>query len=113
MELLNGHCKKNFDFWLSENYKLISDYKDGSFYYLPIICQNALIVDFFDSNDIKISVHFETFGNYYFNAMVTKGHLTTNLRLNSENRNDAITEAIKHSNKHYNDNCRVVFSDFL
>jgi hypothetical protein len=111
MTILDGQCKKDFGVFIKSLKREYHIYKNWNA--LTESCKNALFVEFFDSVDIKISIHFETFGNYYFNSMITKGHLTTNLRLNSENRNDAITEAIKHSNKHYNDNCRVVFSDFL
>lgn len=64
--------------------------------------QNALIIEWFDSVGIYISIHYETFGNYYFNTLITNRRITMNLRANSITRTEAINEAIVKANEIFN-----------
>ena len=75
-------------------------YADVSIF--PETIQNALIIEWFDSVGIYISIHYVTFGDYYFNALITNGHITINLRTNSITRTEAITFAILKANEIYN-----------
>lgn len=68
------------------------------------VCRNALIIEFFDSVGIYISIHYETFGNHYFNVMVTRNHLTTNLRTDAKTRAEAANAAIIKANDLFNEN---------
>lgn len=63
-----------------------------------------IVIEWLDTVGIIISINYETFGDYFFNAMVTKGHLTTNLRTHSKTRLEAIKEAVNHSFNYYNEN---------
>jgi hypothetical protein len=64
--------------------------------------KNALIIEWFDSVGIYVSIHYETFGNYYFNTLITNKRITMNLRANSITRTEAINEAIVKANEIFN-----------
>lgn len=98
---LTGKCKEEFNEYYDE---MRWNLDDMDFKNLPESCQNAIIIEFFDSVGIYISIHYETFGNHYFNAMVTRNHLTTNLRTDSISRTEATNAAIIKANEIYNEN---------
>ena len=92
--------EKDFFKWMAEN----SHY--GLFildkYSIDSEMMYSSYIDWLDSVSIHISIHYETMGSYYFNAMVTNKHLTTNLRLRSATRNEALKEAIEQASEIYN-----------
>lgn len=76
------------------------------FYNKTEVEQNALIVDWFDSVGIYISINYVNFVNELtsakgFEAMVTNKHLTTRFR-EVEIRNEATRRAIIKANELYN-----------
>lgn len=108
---LKDKSKKDFFSWLRNSEYGNSNYCEGycginekveEFKYVTLIIQNALLIEWLDSKEIFVSIHYETMSNYYFNAMVTNKHLTTNLRLRSQTRNEAISEAIQQALEIYN-----------
>ena len=53
MKQLNGKAKEDFGIFVFKKYK-IATWDD--FYKLPLVCQQALVIDFFDSVGIYISI---------------------------------------------------------
>lgn len=109
---LIGKCEGDFDDWLYDKYDsvIIKDeychmhYSESSitlydvFRKLPEVCQNALIIEWFDSIDIKIWVSFNDFTKNCFDTYIDDDKLPGF----STSRLEAITVGIEEANKIYN-----------
>ena len=95
---LNGICKEKFLEWFSE--------PETYFYRLNNTCQNALIIEFFDSKNIFIEVSgifyqgFEPEFNYNIQEKGTLNGINGEV-FNS--RQEATIQAIKKANEIYNE----------
>ena len=109
--ILTGETKLDFERWLHSNDVLIKDgiyddtYLTDVFDKLPLNFQNALIIEWFDSVGIFVSINYVDFYNEIrndkgFEAYVTKG-ISVKFRSVSS-RQEATIQAIKKANEYYN-----------
>lgn len=97
---LTVQCKEDFESYLESATNVTSMY---SFRSLPESCQNALIIDFFDSVGIFISTEYTClYIGKIFNCMVKKDRHSHEVG-NYKDRSKAKNEGIKHANKLYNE----------
>jgi len=97
MQKLTGKCKYDFETYLESSTSVISMYSFRSY---PESCQNALIIDFFDSVGYKIIINPTMFvDDWVCDVFAWTNSLFTNL----ESRLKAQNKAIEHVNELYND----------
>ena len=100
--ILTGKAKKDFSkFYIDNNYDLTINFKN-----LPEIYQNTLIIEWFDSVGIYISINYVDFydelrNNTGFETYVTNKGLSVKFRSVSS-RQEATLQAIKKANEIYN-----------
>jgi len=99
INLSKGKAAEDFHNWQTEHSHaewILSNYSmsDEMFH--------NIIIEWLDSVGIIISINYENFGDCFFNAMVTKGHLTTNLLTQTKTRLESIKEAVEYSFNYYN-----------
>lgn len=101
--ILNGKCKEKFLEWMRDKYSNAYDVLNS----INPIISNALIIEFFDSVGIYISLNYVSFYDEFrndkgFEAYVTNNGLSVKFRsLNS--RQQATEQAIKKANDIYNE----------
>ena len=111
--ILTGETKLDFERWLHSNDVLIKDgiyddtYLTDVFDKLPLNFQNALIIEWFDSVGIFVSINYVDFydelrNNTGFETYVTNKGLSIKFRSVSS-RQEAIKQAIKKANEIYNE----------
>lgn len=113
--ILNGKAKEGFWKWyLSEPIlkfnKLFPMHKTSgekvirvNFLAMSETCQNALIIEWFDSVDIMITISSIYYDSHHFNWLIFDRNLNTIQPKNGyETRSKATTEAIKTANEIYN-----------
>ena len=102
MSKLSGKAKEEFDKWYyKEDNGLLYNLDE-----IPDIYENALIIEWFDSVQIFISINYVNFINELtsakgFEAMVTNKHITTRF-IEVNTRTEATTKAIEKANDLYN-----------
>ena len=97
---LTGQCKEDFCYWWVGNPKKIKGvseayYNGEKFESLPDSMQYGVLIDFFESEDIRINIHSEI---DYIQAYVNDNDLGNHFQFIKEAR----TEAIKKANEIYN-----------
>ena len=106
--VLNGKAKEDFFNWLDNqgvNGIDISNWEFEKFHLLSNVSQNSLIIEWFDSVGIFVSINYVDFYNEIrndkgFEAYVTKG-ISVKFRSVSS-RKEATIQAIKKANEYYN-----------
>ena len=96
---LTDKCLEDFLKWLSINHEIgIEGFEFGK-----SVVQNALIIEFFDSVQIFISINYICLDEFSegFESMVTYKHLTSKNRVISD-RKTAIDSGISAANEIYN-----------
>lgn len=103
--MLTDNTLSHFQDWLYSTHRVtMSDILPMDFENSLVL--NSLIIDFFDSVGIYISIHYVNFNNELeskkgFESIVTNGHLSTRFReVNTRER--SIIQAIEQANKIYN-----------
>ena len=110
--ILTGETKEDFERWLHSNDVLIKEgiydatYLTDVFEELPLNLRYALIIEWFDSVGIYISINYVDFydelrNDTGFETYVTNKGLSVKFRSVSS-RQEALTEAIKKANEIYN-----------
>ena len=108
--ILTGKAKEEFFNWLDNqgvNGIDISNWEFEKFQLLSNVSQNALIIEWFDSAGIYISINYVDFydelrNDTGFETYVTNKGLSVKFRSVSS-RQEALTEAIKKANEIYNE----------
>ena len=108
--ILNGKAEEDFFNWLDNqgvNGIDISNWEFEKFHLLSNVSQNALIIEWFDSVGIFISINYVDFydelrNNTGFETYVTNKGLSVKFRSVSS-RQEAIKQAIKKANEIYNE----------
>jgi len=96
---LTDKCKVDFEKWYNSNLLTIQGRNIYciEIHYIPKNMLYGVYVDFFDENDIQISVRKSVVHGYYF--VVTDDNEN---HLPQKTRNESRTEAIKKANEIYN-----------
>lgn len=92
--ILNGKCKEKFLEWFSE--------PETYFYRLNNTCQNALIIEFFDSIEIIIQIH-NVCDDWWFRVKSKTKTIKSEKYNEHKNRKEATEQAIKKANDIYNE----------
>ena len=111
--ILNGEAKEDFFNWLDNqgvNGIGISNWEFEKFHLLSNVSQNSLIIEWFDSVGIFVSINYVDFYNEIrndkgFETYVTNKGLSVKFRIVSS-RQEATIQAIKKANEIYNEKPR-------